>query len=79
MSCCRRICERLRAAGRRPFLIPTGASDEIGVWGYVAASGELAMDFARTRIEPRHLVVATGSGGTQAGLTRRAACLRCIV
>lgn len=60
---------RLRAAGRRPFLIPTGASDEIGVWGYVAASGELAMDFAANAIAPRHLVVATGSGGTQAGLT----------
>ncbi|MBP8925739.1 MAG: D-cysteine desulfhydrase family protein, partial [Pseudomonadales bacterium] len=61
--------ERLCAAGRRPFLIPTGASDEIGVWGYVAASGELAMDFASNAIEPHHLVLATGSGGTQAGLT----------
>ena len=54
--------------GRRPFLIPTGARDEIGVWGYVAASGELVMDFASNAIEPHHLVLATGLGGTQAGL-----------
>jgi D-cysteine desulfhydrase len=59
----------LRSAGRRPFLIPTGASDAIGVWGYVEAAGELAADFDAAGIRPRHVVCATGSGGTQAGLT----------
>lgn len=59
----------LRARGKRPFLIPTGASDGLGVWGYLAASEELASDFRAVGIRPRHLVVATGSGGTQAGLT----------
>ncbi|MBK6286215.1 MAG: D-cysteine desulfhydrase family protein [Gammaproteobacteria bacterium] len=68
-SLLRELAARLRTAGRRPFVIPTGASDEIGVWGYVAASAELAMDFASAGIEPRHVVVATGSGGTQAGLS----------
>jgi len=58
-----------RDAGRRPFVIPTGASDAIGVWGYVAACEELASDFARAGIAPAHVVCATGSGGTQAGLT----------
>jgi D-cysteine desulfhydrase len=61
--------ERLRAAGRRPFVIPTGASDATGVWGYVSAAGELAADFRTAGIAPRHVVLATGSGGTQAGLT----------
>lgn len=60
---------RLRADGRHPFVIPTGASDAIGVWGYVAASAELAADFAQAGIAPRVVVCATGSGGTQAGLT----------
>ncbi|HMV71461.1 MAG TPA: D-cysteine desulfhydrase family protein [Pseudomonadales bacterium] len=60
---------RLRAEGRRPFLIPTGASDAIGVWGYVAGAAELAADCARVGIVPRQVVCATGSGGTQAGLT----------
>ncbi|MCG3169332.1 MAG: D-cysteine desulfhydrase [Pseudomonadales bacterium] len=60
---------RLRAAGRRPFVIPTGASDAIGVWGYVAGAAELAEDCARAGIGPAQVVCATGSGGTQAGLT----------
>jgi len=56
-------------AGYTPYVIPTGASDEVGVWGYVAASAELVQDFATADINPDALVVATGSGGTQAGLT----------
>lgn len=63
----------LRASGRMPFVIPTGASDGIGLWGYVAACEELRNDFIRHRIEPKHIVCATGSGGTQAGLTAGAA------
>jgi D-cysteine desulfhydrase len=57
-----------RARGRRPFIIPTGASDGIGLWGYVAACAELRADFAQHGIAPRHIVCATGSGGTQGGL-----------
>ncbi|HUH36940.1 MAG TPA: D-cysteine desulfhydrase family protein [Spongiibacteraceae bacterium] len=54
--------------GLRAFAIPTGASDGIGVWGYVAASEELGRDFAAQGISPAHILCATGSGGTQAGL-----------
>ncbi len=61
--------EDLRIAGRRAFVIPTGASDGIGLWGYVAACAELRDDFVRHAIQPKHIVCATGSGGTQAGLT----------
>ncbi len=57
------------AQGRKAFTIPVGASDAIGVWGYVAACEELSNDFASHAIQPRHIVSATGSGGTQAGLT----------
>jgi D-cysteine desulfhydrase len=59
---------QLRAQGRRPFIIPTGASDGIGLWGYAAACRELREDFTRHGIAPRHIVCATGSGGTQGGL-----------
>lgn len=55
------------------FIIPTGASDGIGVWGYIRACAELRDDFARNRIAPAHIICATGSGGTQAGLTAGAA------
>ena len=58
-----------RAQGKQPMLIPTGASDEIGVWGYIEASRELVSDFHTHKIQPQHIYTATGSGGTQAGLT----------
>lgn len=65
----RETSDELRNAGRKPFVIPTGASDGIGLWGYIAACEELRDDFARNQIQPKHIVCATGSGGTQAGLT----------
>lgn len=58
-----------KSQGRSPFVIPTGASNGVGVWGYVAACEELASDFKSHAIAPQHIVSATGSGGTQAGLT----------
>ena len=57
------------AEGRRALLIPTGGSDGIGIWGYLAATEELQHDFSVHGIESAHVVTATGSGGTQAGLT----------
>lgn len=59
--------------GRKALAIPTGGSDGIGVWGYIAACEELAADFERADIDQAHIVTATGSGGTQAGLTLGAA------
>ncbi|MCW8193522.1 D-cysteine desulfhydrase family protein [Proteobacteria bacterium 005FR1] len=61
------------ARGHKAFVIPTGASDEIGVWGYIAACQELKQDFNEQGITPSSIIVATGSGGTQAGLTAGAA------
>jgi D-cysteine desulfhydrase len=62
-----------RARGGKALAIPTGGSDGIGIWGYIAACEELASDFAAAHIERAHLVTASGSGGTQAGLTLGAA------
>lgn len=56
-------------AGGKPFVIPTGASDGIGLWGYIAACEELRADFLAQGITPKHIVCATGSGGTQGGLS----------
>lgn len=55
--------------GLKALAIPTGGSDGLGVWGYIAACEELLEDFSAARIDRAHLVCATGSGGTQAGLT----------
>ena len=57
------------AQGRKACVIPTGASDGVGVWGYIAACEELADNFKAHAIQPQHIITASGSGGTQAGLT----------
>lgn len=65
----------LRAAGRRPFLIPMGASDEVGAAGFVAALEELEAQCRAQRLHLDRIVVASSSFGTQAGLSLGAAAL----
>ena len=55
--------------GLKCRLIPTGGSDGTGILGYSAASLEMTQQFSELGIEPGYVVCATGSGGTQAGLT----------
>lgn len=55
-------------SGNKAFFIPIGASDEIGLWGYIAAAQELKHDFDNMGLKPDYIVCATGSGGTQGGL-----------
>lgn len=58
------LAERLRGEGRRPFVIPLGASTPLGALGLALGVGELV----RQCIVPDVIVHATSSGGTQAGL-----------
>ena len=55
--------------GRKAYLIPTGASDGTGIWGYIRCIVELIGDFKQAAIQPSHIIHASGSGGTQAGLS----------
>jgi D-cysteine desulfhydrase len=55
--------------GHKAYLIPTGASDATGVWGYIRCIEELIGDFKQADIHPSSIIHATGSGGTQAGLS----------
>jgi len=52
------------AAGRRPFVVPLGASTPLGAAAYALAVGELLQQ----TVAPDVIVHATSSGGTQAGL-----------
>lgn len=54
--------------GLRTYRIPVGASDEVGLWGYIAGAEELKADFRSLGLLPDAIVSATGSGGTLAGL-----------
>jgi D-cysteine desulfhydrase len=66
----------LRSAGRRPYVIPRGGATPLGSAAYAFAVGELAMQLdgqlkgqvGSRGAAPVTVVVANGSGGTQAGL-----------
>jgi len=58
-----------RAAGRVPYVIPVGGSSGVGVCGYIGGSAELVDQLANAAITPSRLYYASGSRGTQAGLT----------
>jgi D-cysteine desulfhydrase family pyridoxal phosphate-dependent enzyme len=63
------VVEEEKAAGRVPYVIPVGGSSGVGVFGYVSGSAELADQLAGAALSPSRLYYASGSRGTQAGLT----------
>lgn len=58
------LAAELRGRGRRPFVVPLGASTPSGALGFVRAVGELLEQVPA----PDVIVHACSSGGTQAGL-----------
>jgi D-cysteine desulfhydrase family pyridoxal phosphate-dependent enzyme len=62
------IGDELRAAGERPYIIPTGGSVPIGAAGYVTMVAELLAQLVSVAEVPSRLYFPTGSLGTQAGL-----------
>jgi D-cysteine desulfhydrase family pyridoxal phosphate-dependent enzyme len=62
------VVANLRSSGRRPYAIPRGGASPLGVLGYVWAARELAEQCAACHLTPQAVFLATGSGGTQAGL-----------
>jgi D-cysteine desulfhydrase len=58
----------LRAEGKRPYSLPRGGATPVGGIGYAYAARELAEQCDHAGIQVATVVVATGSGGTQAGL-----------
>ncbi len=63
-----KIAHKLRDDGKNPYVIPVGGSNEIGALGYVNAALELVCQANDRGLRIDHLVHATGSAGTQAGL-----------
>lgn len=62
-------CESLRSKGKRPYLIPSGASDHrLGGLGYLDCAVELIEQQNSLDMQFDHLIHATSSGSTQAGL-----------
>ncbi|MBA0174869.1 D-cysteine desulfhydrase [Pectobacterium carotovorum] len=62
------LAESLRKEGLKPYVIPGGGSSPVGALGYVACAEELLFQSSQQRLRIDHIVHATGSTGTQAGL-----------
>ena len=63
------VCAEEQAQGRVPYVIPVGGSSGIGVFGYVSGTTELVAELNELGETPTRLYYASGSRGTQAGLT----------
>jgi L-cysteate sulfo-lyase len=62
------LASKLREQGRKPYVIPGGGSNALGSLGYVDCVLELQRQCEAMGLRKPHLVHATGSAGTQAGL-----------
>jgi len=62
------LAAELRGAGHKPYVIPGGGSTPVGALGYVACAQELLTQSFEQSVRLDHVVHATGSAGTQAGL-----------
>ncbi|MFN5996443.1 MAG: D-cysteine desulfhydrase [Paracoccaceae bacterium] len=62
------LADRLRGDGRKTYIIPGGGSNPTGALGYVNCAFELVGQANDRGLVIDHIVTATGSAGTQAGL-----------
>ncbi len=67
-SAMRSLATRLEASGKSPYLIPGGASNRVGALGYVNCAFELLSQADEMGLDIDHVITATGSAGTQAGM-----------
>ena len=63
-----KAAERMRTDGRKVYTIPGGGSNPTGALGYVNCAFEILSQVNNSGTKIDHIVHATGSAGTQAGL-----------
>jgi D-cysteine desulfhydrase family pyridoxal phosphate-dependent enzyme len=69
------LADELRAAGGHPYVITYGGSDPVGASGYALAMEELFDQARAHNLRLNAIVVASSSGGTQAGMVAGARAL----
>ena len=62
------IAREVRAKGGTPYIIPGGASNPVGALGYVGCAEELLQQCDKQDVSFDHVVLASGSAGTHAGM-----------
>ncbi|MDO9583382.1 MAG: D-cysteine desulfhydrase [Desulfomicrobium sp.] len=63
-----KVADELAAGGRKPYIVPGGASNSIGALGYVACAEEILVQLNDMRLPIDQIVVPSGSAGTHAGM-----------
>ena len=63
-----KVADKLRADGKKIYTIPGGGSNPTGALGYVNCAFEMLAQVNSSGMKIDHIVTATGSAGTQAGL-----------
>lgn len=63
-----KIVEQLKNQGKKPYVIPYGGSNELGALAFVEAFKELESQRTSMDVSFTHIVFASSSGATQAGL-----------
>ena len=63
-----KVAEKLRAAGKKPYIVPGGASNALGALGYVSCMEEIMHQMFEKGLNFDHMVVPSGSAGTHAGI-----------
>lgn len=58
----------LRSKGKKPYIIPGGASNAIGALGYAACAAEIINQINDRRLAIDHIILPSGSAGTHAGM-----------
>ena len=54
--------------GRKPYIIPMGGSNHLGVLGYIACAEEIMTQTFESGLDIQHVVLPCGSAGTYSGL-----------
>ena len=62
------VAADVRRAGGKPYVIPAGGSNRVGALGYVSCALEILHQANEMGVRIDHVIHATGSNGTQAGL-----------
>jgi D-cysteine desulfhydrase len=63
-----KLAARLKDQGRKPYVIPGGASNALGALGYVACAQETMEQLFREGLDIHTMIVPSGSAGTHAGI-----------
>ena len=63
-----KLADKLGQDGKKPYIIPGGASNPIGATGYVSCAEETMQQLFAMGLKIDHMIVPSGSAGTHAGI-----------